>query len=86
MPAATLSSKGQMVIPKSLREQLGLKPGDSVDFIIQENGDVLIRPAAQDVQKLKGMLYRAGRKPVSIEEMNRAIKNRSGESNDRAGH
>jgi AbrB family looped-hinge helix DNA binding protein len=76
MPAATLSSKGQMVIPKSLREQLGLKPGDSVDFILQENGDVLIRPAAQDVQKLKGMLYRAGRKPVSIEEMNRAIKNR----------
>jgi AbrB family looped-hinge helix DNA binding protein len=76
MPAATLSSKGQMVIPKSLREQLGLKPGDSVDFIIQENGDVLIRPAAQDVQKLKGMLYRAGRKPVSIEEMNTAVKNR----------
>jgi citrate lyase alpha subunit len=53
-----------------------LKPGDSVDFIIQENGDVLIRPAAQDVQKLKGMLYRAGRKPVSIEEMNTAVKNR----------
>jgi len=76
MPAATLSSKGQIVIPKSLREQLGLKPGDSVDFIIQENGDVLIRPAAQDVQKLKGMLYRAGRKPVSIEEMNTAVKNR----------
>lgn len=76
MPAATLSSKGQMVIPKSLREQLGLKPGDTVDFIIQENGDVLIRPASHDVEKLKGMLYRAGRKPVSIEEMNRAIKNR----------
>jgi citrate lyase alpha subunit len=53
-----------------------LKPGDSVDLIIQENGDVLIRPAAQDVQKLKGMLYRAGRKPVSIEEMNTAVKNR----------
>jgi antitoxin PrlF len=76
MPAATLSSKGQMVIPKSLREQLGLKPGDTLDFIIQENGDVLIRPASHDVKKLKGMLYRAGRKPVSIEEMNRAIKNR----------
>lgn len=76
MPAATLSSKGQMVIPKSLREQLGLKPGDTVDFIMQENGDVLIRPASHDVEKLKGMLYRAGRKPVSIEEMNRAIKNR----------
>jgi len=76
MPAATLSSKGQMVIPKSLREQLGLKPGDSVDFIVQENGDVLIRPAAQDVQKLKGILHRAGRKPVSIEEMSTVVKNR----------
>jgi AbrB family looped-hinge helix DNA binding protein len=65
-----------MVIPKSLREQLGLKPGDSVDFIIQENGDVLIRPATQDVPKLKGMLFRDGRKPVSIEEMNTAVKNR----------
>jgi AbrB family looped-hinge helix DNA binding protein len=76
MPAATLSSKGQMVIPKSLREQLGLKPGDSVDFIIQDNGDVLIHPAAQDVQKLKGMLYRDGRKRVSIEEMSTVVKNR----------
>jgi len=76
MPTATLTSKGQTVIPKAIREQLGLKPGDTIDFIIQENGDILIRPAAQDVQKLKGMLYRPGRKPVSIEDMNIAIKQR----------
>ena len=76
MPTATLTSKGQTVIPKAIREQLGLKPGDTIDFIIQKNGDILIRPAAQDVQKLKGMLYRPGRKPVSIEDMNIAIKQR----------
>jgi antitoxin PrlF len=76
MPTATLTSKGQTVIPKVIREQLGLKPGDTIDFIIQENGDILIRPAAQNVQKLKGMLYRPGRKPVSIDDMNIAIKQR----------
>jgi antitoxin PrlF len=76
MPTATLSSKGQTVIPKAIRQELGLKPGDSIDFIIQENGDILIRPAAQDVHKLKGMLYRAGRKPVSVEDMNIVIKQR----------
>jgi antitoxin PrlF len=75
MPTATLSSKGQMVIPKSIREQLDLKPGDTIDFVIQENGDILIRPAVQEVQKLKGMLHRADRKPVSIEDMNLVIKN-----------
>jgi len=76
MPTATLTSKGQTVIPKAIREQLGLKPGDTIDFILQENGDILIRPAAQDVRKLKGMLHRPGRKPVSIEDMNIAIKQR----------
>ena len=76
MPTATLTSKGQTVIPKAIREQLGLKPGDTIDFILQENGDILIRPAAQDVRKLKGMLYRPGQKPVSIEDMNTAIKQR----------
>ena len=77
MPTATLTSKGQTVIPKAIREQLGLKPGDTIDFIIQKNGDILIRPAAQDVQKLKGMLHRPGREPVSIEDMNIAIKQRT---------
>jgi antitoxin PrlF len=76
MPTATLTSKGQTVIPKAIREQLGLKPGDTIDFILQENGDILIRPAAQDVRKLKGMLHRPSQKAVSIEDMNTAIKQR----------
>ena len=70
MPTATITSKGQTVIPKPIRVQLGLKPGDTIDFIIQENGDVLIRPSVQDVRKLKGVLHRPGQKPVSVKEMN----------------
>jgi hypothetical protein len=55
---------------------LGLKPGDTIDFILQENGDILMRPAAQDIRRLKGMLCRPGQQPVSIEDMNIAIKKR----------
>ncbi len=78
MPTSTLTSKGQPVIPKAVRNPLGLQPGDKLDFVVQDNGDVLIRPAVYDVQRLKGMLYRPGRKPVTIEDMNLAIKRRKG--------
>jgi AbrB family looped-hinge helix DNA binding protein len=78
MASATLTSKWQMVLPKSVREHLGVHPGDQVDFIILDDGKVLVRPAVLDVRELKGMLARPGRKPVSVEQMNRDIRRRAG--------
>jgi AbrB family looped-hinge helix DNA binding protein len=76
MPTATLTSKGQTVIPKAIRDHLGLKPGDSLDFVVQDSGEVLIRPATEDIRRLKGLLHRPGRLPVSVAEMNQAIAKR----------
>jgi AbrB family looped-hinge helix DNA binding protein len=76
MPTATLTSKGQTVIPKAIRNHLRLQPGDALDFVVQDNGDVLIRPATEDIRRLKGLLHRPGRSPVSVGEMNQAIRNR----------
>lgn len=78
MATAKLTSKGQLVIPKPIREHLGLHPGDVLDFVVQDSGDVLIRPAIEDVRGLKGLLHRPGRRPVSVEDMNRAIRTRGG--------
>jgi antitoxin PrlF len=78
MPTATMSSKGQTVIPKAIRERLGLRPGDSLDFVVQDDGDVVIRPALEDVRHLKGALRRANRAPVSVQEMNRVVRDRRG--------
>ena len=78
MPKATLTSKGQLVIPKAIREHLGLKPGDKLDFVLQDDGDVLIRPAVEDVRRLKGLLHRPGREPVSVAAMNQAVRRRGG--------
>ncbi len=78
MATATLTTKGQLVIPKSVRDYLRLHPGDSLDFLVQENGDVLIRPAVEDVRQLRGALHKSGRPPVSLEAMREAIRRRGG--------
>jgi AbrB family looped-hinge helix DNA binding protein len=78
MATATLTSKGQLVIPKPIRDYLHLHPGDTLDFMVQEGGDVLMRPAVEDVRALKGFLHKAGRPPVSLDGMRRAIRRRGG--------
>jgi antitoxin PrlF len=76
MPSATLSSKGQTTIPKEVREFLKVHPGDRLEFILQEDGSVLLRPATVPVWDLKGFLFRPGIKAVSVQDMNSAIKKR----------
>jgi antitoxin PrlF len=73
MAAATLTSKGQITIPVQVRTALGLDAGDRIEFVEIEKGQFAIVPATRSVRELSGMLYRKGRKPVSIEEMNAAI-------------
>jgi AbrB family looped-hinge helix DNA binding protein len=69
---ATLSSKNQATIPKSVREYLNLKPGDRFKFFLQPDGTVVILPKLPTA-KLKGSLPKLAR-PISVEEMNAAIK------------
>ena len=38
MATARITSKGQVTIPKSVRERLGLRPGEEIDFVEQEGG------------------------------------------------
>ncbi len=73
MTVATLTSKGQTTIPKQVREYLKLNPGDKLDFVIESEGRVVIRPAKLDVRELKGLLKRRDGKVLSIEDMNAAI-------------
>ena len=69
---ATITSKGQVTIPKPIRDRLHLEPGDRIDFIVEEDGGLRVRPVAASMTRLKGMVPRPGF-PVSIEEMDEAI-------------
>jgi antitoxin PrlF len=68
---ATLSSKGQVTIPKSVRDRLQIKPGDRFKFFFHPDG-VIILPRIPTA-RLKGMIPKPS-KPVSFKEMDRAIE------------
>jgi AbrB family looped-hinge helix DNA binding protein len=76
MPSATITSKGQLTLPKAIRDLLHLDTGDRVDFVVKDDGTVVLKPATVDVRELKGMLHRKGLKPLTIEEMNAIIRRR----------
>ena len=76
MSTARLTSKGQLVIPKEIREYMHLQLGDRLDFIIQDNGDVVIRLMVTDVCELKGILKVSGRQPLSVAAMDEVSRKR----------
>lgn len=77
MSTSTMTSKGQTTIPKDIRKRLNLHPGDRLDFIVEEDGRVVVLPASVDASELAGIL-KPPTKPVSVAEMNQAIRKRGG--------
>lgn len=75
MSVATLTSKGQITLPKELREKLHLETGEKVDFRVDErNGIATLIPLNKRVDDVFGMMKRPGKpKPVSVEEMDRSV-------------
>lgn len=45
MNEVKVSTKGQIVIPKDIREKMGLKPGDKIKIEILEGKKAIIQPA-----------------------------------------
>lgn len=68
---ATLTSKGQMTIPKEIRDGLGLKPGDQIRFTLLPDSTVIMRVKNKSFANLAGMLHKPGREPVPLEAMER---------------
>ena len=75
MAAATMTSKGQVTIPREVRRRLKLETGARVEFVELPDGAFAIRPAIRDVRALKGLL-REPKKVVTLEEMNAAVRAR----------
>ena len=80
MAESTITTKGQCVVPKKIRDYMRLNPGDKIDFVIREDGEVYVRPVILDVRELKGQMKKMGRKPVSLKEMDRAVRKRAGKT------
>ncbi len=74
MPRSTMTSKGQITVPKPIRDALQLDTGDSVQFRLREDGVVEMQAETGDVMSLFGVLKPRKKKHVTIEEMGRAIR------------
>ncbi len=76
MPISTLTSKGQVTIPKEIRSRMGLKTGDRLDFRIDDRGRITVQPTHDPgFRRLRGMLHRYAKdRPVTVEEMNDGVE------------
>ena len=76
MASSVVTSKGQITIPKTVRDALGVDAGDRIEFVESAQGRFEIHAATRDVRELKGIVGRP-RKPVSVEDMRKAVARRA---------
>jgi AbrB family looped-hinge helix DNA binding protein len=72
MASAKVTSKGQITIPKVIRDALGLETGDQVEFLVHDQGLVEIRPRTRSLQSLAGTL-RTSVRGAAVADMDAGI-------------
>jgi len=70
---AIVSSKGQVVIPKTLREKLGIHAGNELLFKARPDGIIEIKPVERSIDMFFGRCKRSTKAPMSIKDMDKAI-------------
>ena len=73
MSRSTITGKGQITLPKVVREALGVSYGDRVAFHISEDGTVTLEAETVDLRSLRGAIKPAVR-GVTLEDMDEAIR------------
>ena len=79
MTTATVTSKGQITIPVSVRNDLKVAAGDRVEFVQIAPGRYEFVAVTHSISELKGMFGKPA-KTVSVEDMNKAIAQRGASS------
>jgi antitoxin PrlF len=75
MPIATMTSKGQLTIPKSIRDALGLATGAEVEFTLVDGGRATMRARRGGVERLFGLVAYQG-PPVAVASMDPGSESR----------
>lgn len=75
----TLSSKGQVTLPKELRDALNLKPGDQVVYTAVD-GELIVTPKNVDFADLAGLLGKAPQGPLSDDAIDEGLQKASGKN------
>ena len=76
MVVSKLTQKGQVTVPKVVREHLGVEPGDQVQFRVKPNGEVVVEPRNVDLLSLYGSVK--SEIHLSLDEIDTVIKREGG--------
>ena len=85
---ATLTSKGQLTLPKEIRDRLNLDAGAFLDFQIQADNTIIARHVHPDARRIRGLLKSPHAGPQTVEQMDEAVAKhlRAKHAPGRAGH
>ena len=70
---ATVTDKGQVTLPKAIRDLLSIRPGTRIDFQVTADKTLTARVQTCGSEGLFGLLHRPGQKVRTIEEMDDSI-------------
>ena len=72
MAESTVTTKGQITIPKAVRKRLHLEPGDKVYFDVHGDGSVSMMTRKAPIESLFGLLKSKVKlkRPITIDEIN----------------
>ena len=79
MPISTLTCKGQVTVPKAVRERLDLREGDTLEFNVDETGRIVVSPQRRGRGVCGVLSDFASDEPVSVEAMDQAVRRRAAE-------
>ncbi|MBP7867555.1 MAG: AbrB/MazE/SpoVT family DNA-binding domain-containing protein [Acidobacteria bacterium] len=74
MSIATMTSKGQVTVPKEIRDRIHLGAGDKLDFQLTDSGVILVRPVTRKVSDVFGCLSGKTQQTATVEEMDEAVR------------
>jgi AbrB family looped-hinge helix DNA binding protein len=76
MSESTISSKGQVTVPKAIRQRLHLQAGDRLQFLVDGDGSVRLAAATRDLATLRTLLPPPKRR-ATLEDMQTTIRRRA---------
>ncbi len=76
MVTATLTTKGQITIPKAVRDRLHLRCGDRIEFVLHGEAEAVFRPLTRSVEEVFGRLRDPRGRRCTVAQMKAAVTRR----------
>jgi AbrB family looped-hinge helix DNA binding protein len=70
---STVTDKGQVTLPKAIRDRLNIGPGTRIDFEIQPDDTLKVRVLTRGASGLFGLIARPGEAVRSLDEIDAGI-------------